>query len=116
VKQRHAALCSTIVKAHDLVFRLIKKQASCATGQGDSESLQKAHDLIHIFAKTLQLLKEDNSKMQSHLADFAARQQCVNELYMQARLFMPTHSFVYPGLAAEAYTLESPSKLVGALY
>jgi hypothetical protein len=87
---------------------LIEKQASCATRQGDGEALQKAYDLICIFAKTSQLLEEDNGKMQSHLANFAARaqaqQQCVNELYAQARLFMPTHSFAHPGLAAEAYT------------
>ena len=78
----------------------------------------KGYQLLQIFAKTLQLLEEDNSRMKSDLADFEICSQhwwqIVKELFQQAQVFMNTPSYAYPGSAAGMYNLQSLSDLVGA--
>jgi hypothetical protein len=121
-QKRRAALRSAIAEARNLVFRLIEKQAICATGQdgNEDEDIKQAHQLLQIFTKTSQLLEDGNTKLQSDLAEFETRaqvrQQSVQELYQHVHVFMETPSYAYPGSAAGAYNLESLSSLVGARF
>ena len=59
------------MKAHNLVFRLMEKQATLsAAGKEHSKDLEWAYELLRIFAKTSQLLEERNTKVARDLADF----------------------------------------------
>ena len=117
-EEKHALLWSSILEAHDLVFRLIEKQAKCATRQEGGKEVDKGYQLLQIFAKTSQLLEESNGRMKSDLADFEIRsqyqRQTMKELFQQVQVFMDTPSYAYPGLAAWMYNLQSLSDLVRA--
>ena len=120
VEEKRALLQSSTLEAHDLVFRLIEKQSKCATRQEGGEEVDKGYQLLQIFAKTSQLLEEGNGRMKSDLVDFEIRsqhrRQTVKELFQQARVFMDTPSYAYPGSAAGMYNLQSLSDFVGAQF
>ena len=88
----------------------MEKQATLsAAGKECSKDLERAYELLQIFAKTSQLLKERNAKVARDLADFETCSQVqrhtIQELYQQVRVFMETSSYAYPGSATGAYNL-----------